>query len=1108
MHPGRAATVIHNSGHYQHIDWDHISQMSMWTIDDLNEHSLRARAALTVYQRGYVYYLQKRVTLIELGEGFAHLHVQGSQQYCVDIWQDFRGIGFNCTCPYARDGRFCKHNVAAGLYLYNYLREHGPDMWKATLNRALQTAQRTPAARQSRTPYLLFFSLQKSYEIWAIQPVTLPTRALPEMLEQKVGPAAFAGIEEILEHNPWMTSKVKYPRSKLNPAACVNCSPEVVAMANLILQSQGYTTPSYYYYYAATSSVQDFFPLLASTGAPLFYGDNDQPLQKSLQILPGEALLEIEMSRKNGSGMVLQARLRVGEKSIPLERDKATVITKNPVWIMADSYLIRLADRFASDLVNVFFDTPQVEIPAESETEFLENYFLPLAAHLDMQGEDIAWEELHAEPVKRLYLEEEGKTLLVKLRFGYAEYEVPYQKHPPEISIQRKADDSWTLVRVHRDRQAEEQIYRSISSARYGLKYGAHIYGPEVFVLRARVDPIDFLLRKVPKLIEDGFEIYGEEELKSARVNRNRPTLSLNVSSGIDWFDVKAVVKFGEVDVSLQEIRRALRKKNRFVKLADGTIGEIPEAWVEKYRHLFGLGEQTEEGVRFSEHHLTLIDQLLGEADRFAADSEYRKRLQKLKEFSGIRERPLPQGFTGTLRPYQKAGYDWLHFLHEYRFGGCLADDMGLGKTVQVLVFLQSLRENNHAKTADLIVVPRSLLVNWEREAARFTPDLKVYRHFGPARKKDTAVFDQYDLILTTYGTMRRDIQMLRDYRFHYAVLDESQAIKNPVAQTSKAARLLNSDHRLVMTGTPVENNTYELWSQFAFLNPGLLGNLEYFKKEFAAPIERKGDQDTANFLRKMVYPFILRRTKDQVAPELPPRTERILLSDMEPAQRKFYNRTRDYYRGIVLGMLEEEGLNNARMKILEGLLRLRQISNHPKLVDSKFRGQSAKLEMLIEHLETLHSEGHKALVFSQFVQMLQLVRAELDRRKIPYVYLDGRTRKRQQRVDQFQNDPGIPFFLISLKAGGVGLNLTAADYVIHIDPWWNPAVEMQATDRTHRIGQDKPVFVYKLITRDSVEEKILKLQERKKKLVEQLISTEASFFKHITPEDVKVLFS
>lgn len=312
----------------------------------------------------------------------------------------------------------------------------------------------------------------------------------------------------------------------------------------------------------------------------------------------------------------------------------------------------------------------------------------------------------------------------------------------------------------------------------------------------------------------------------------------------------------------------------------------------------------------------------------------------------------------------------------------------------------------------------------------------------------------------------------------------------------------------MVLTGTPVENSTFELWSQFAFLNPGLLGNLEYFKSEFGNPIERQGDENASRYLRKMVYPFILRRTKEQVAPELPPRTERIIYADMEPAQRNLYNKTRDFYKAMLLGVIEEKGINNSRMKVLEGLLRLRQISNHPRLVKDDFRGTSAKFELLIDTLETIKSGGHKALIFSQFVQMLKIVRQELDHRKIPYEYLDGRTRKRQERVDTFQNKPEIPFFLISLKAGGVGLNLTAADYVIHVDPWWNPAVEMQATDRTHRIGQDKPVFVYKLITRGSVEEKILQLQDKKKTLVEQLITTENSFFKSLTAEDVAVLFS
>ena len=355
---------------------------------------------------------------------------------------------------------------------------------------------------------------------------------------------------------------------------------------------------------------------------------------------------------------------------------------------------------------------------------------------------------------------------------------------------------------------------------------------------------------------------------------------------------------------------------------------------------------------------------------------------------------------------------------------------------------------------------------------------------------------------------MRQDVKLLRGFQFNHIILDESQAIKNPLSQTARAARLLQGQQRLCMTGTPVENNTFELWSQFAFLNPGLLGSLDFFKQEFAGPIESQDDQKAVETLRSLIYPFILRRTKEQVAPELPPRSERVLYTEMSPHQKRLYDKTRERYRSELLGLIEAEGgMNNARMKILEGLLRLRQISIHPALADPAYKYDAPKYERLLETLETLQTENHKALIFSQFIKALDLLRSELDERGIPYTYLDGQTKDRQAQVDTFQNDPDIPFFLISLKAGGVGLNLTAADYVIHIDPWWNPAVELQASDRAHRIGQDKPVFVYKLITRDSVEEKILLLQEKKKDLVENLISSESSFFKSLTGDDVKALF-
>ncbi len=1071
----------------------------------MTDHRLRFLAGEAIFARGRQYYAAGRVTPVSLNLDSAHIHVTGQDEYCIDLVAGRLEFSGECNCRFDGSG-ICKHIVAAAMFLRDHLEAVGGPDWKVALDRFLKNSGAPAKATPRGKPYHLLFSLRNQYDSWSLQPFTLEAAELINGREHAGELSSTAHLTGFIQHNPWVVNQARQPSRSLIPALCVNATPAAVSIANLINRTE--RMGGSYYYYSYTRPIDEYLALLAGNECPIYLGTQQVPLKTllTLHAQPGE--LKIHVRRTPGEGVRLEARISQGEYQFPLEPRDTRVLSESPLWLLAGNNILRMTDENSATLLEIFLDTPQVHIHPEDESEFLETYLLPIADATILEGEEIQWEDVDAAPVKRLYLGETPDGLTVQLKFGYGDYELDYDRAFPATTTRHKPDGSWTLLRVQRRPDEERAIYESISSARNGLKRAAPPFEPDTFTLRARVDMVDFLLKHVPLLAGEGFEIYGEENLKSTRVNRNSPTLSLNISSGIDWFDVVALVQFGDIAVSLKEVQRALRKTKRYVKLADGTIGELPEEWLEKYKHLFGLGEQTETGIRLSQHHVTLIDELLNQTDGSTTDAEYHRRLDNLRNFAGIQPQVLPDGFTGELRPYQKAGFDWLHFLKEYGFGGCLADDMGLGKTVQVLAFLESIVRDGGPRVPNLVVVPRSLLFNWQREAARFTPGLRLIEHFGAGRVRENADYSEFDVVLTTYGTMRRDIQALRNYAFNYIILDESQAIKNPASQVSKAARVLNARHRLVMTGTPVENSTFELWSQFAFLNPGLLGGLEYFKREFAGPIERRQDEEAARLLRKLVFPFILRRTKDQVAPELPPRSERIIYSDMEPAQKAFYERTRDYYRGVVLGMIEQQGMNDTRMKILEGLLRLRQISNHPRLVETGFRGESAKMEMLLEQLETLRSEGHKALVFSQFVQMLKLVRKELDSRKIPYSYLDGQTNDRQKKVDEFQNDPAIPFFLISLRAGGVGLNLTAADYVIHIDPWWNPAVELQATDRTHRIGQDKPVFVYKLISRDTVEEKILLLQERKKALVDQLITTESGFFKELTTDDVKVLFS
>jgi non-specific serine/threonine protein kinase len=971
------------------------------------------------------------------------------------------------------------------MALRDHLKQHPPKIWKAVLNQATQTTTRRTSPNYSP----VVFSLQDRGGSWVIVPYSLAARLFAN---EELGD--LEAIARAIEERG-LSPQAKALRSPISRQSHPLTSENAVAATNLVLGNP-YATYGYGYgregaYYETLLS---FLP-----GCLVYLGGEGDPFQGRVEVLREPGVVEVSLDQ-GAKGLRLKAGVVADGRVLPLNRRETTVIVREPLWLLIDDALVQV--RAPGGLAAALIEYPELTIPPEDQDEFLESHLLPLTESIEVRGDLVTWEQVDVDPAPRLYLSEASGELLAELRFGYGEYELLYDKRQPESSTRRRPGMT-TLAQITRRPEREQAAWQALSS--YGLKRGPE---PHIFALRRTTQPVDFLLHQVPRLAEAGYTIFGEEALTSARVNRNRPTISFNVSSGIDWFDVRAVVNYGDLVVSLKDLRQAIRKREKYIKLADGTIGALPPEWVARYRHMLGLGEDRGDSLRFSKSQITLLDQLLADADRARVDPEFERRRNKLRSFERIEAQELPRGFVGELRPYQKFGYDWLHFLKEYGFGGCLADDMGTGKTVCTLAFLQSLSEREPDAPASLLVMPRSLLFNWQREAESFTPDLQLYVHADQGRSGDYEAFGAYDLVLTTYGTMLRDVELLRKYQFNYIILDESQAIKNPLAETSKAARLLRGVHRLVLTGTPVENTTLELWSQFAFLNPGLLGNLDYFREEFANPIERGQDGDTAQFLRKMVFPFILRRTKDQVAPELPSRTERVIVSDMEPAQRKLYNKRRDYYRALLLGLLDDGGMEDARMKILEGLLRLRQICNHPRLVDSEFKGPSGKFELLLDTLDTLRAEGHRALIFSQFVQMLSLVREALDARGVPYAYLDGQTRDRQRVVDSFQNDDSLPFFLISLKAGGVGLNLTAADYVIHIDPWWNPAVEMQATDRTHRIGQVRPVFVYKLVVKDSVEEKILQLQEHKREIVEQVIGAEGGVFKSLTREDVEVLFT
>lgn len=684
--------------------------------------------------------------------------------------------------------------------------------------------------------------------------------------------------------------------------------------------------------------------------------------------------------------------------------------------------------------------------------------------------------------------------------------------------------DSASGQKIRRDFQAEQQARdRLLSAGVQSTYYYGNTQAENYSLPPARMPEL------VNRLASDGWQIWTE-----GRAIRRPGSMSINLTSGIDWFDLNVKCDFGGPTATLPQILAALQNQEKLIELSDGSQGLLTQDWLTRYFPMLELGEVKGNRVRFVRTQAALLDALLGvqQQAQVTVDTAFERLRDEVRNFSGIQPRLPSTSFKGELRPYQQEGLGWLHFLHQIGFGGCLADDMGLGKTVQILAFLQSFhspkkRTTNSLPVSDadeqgprpsLVVVPKSLVFNWLEEAARFTPSLRLFNYSGPDRKQFFSAENDYDLLITTYGTLRRDIAKLKNCRFEYVILDEAQAIKNASSQIAKASRILHSRHRLAVTGTPVENNLDDLWSIFEFLNPGMLGKNQALKKLLASAPHMKisGTDDEApqprhdlSLLSRALRPFLLRRTKQQVLTELPEKMEQTVYCELDAPQRKIYEELRLFYRNSLFERIEETSLGKSKFHILEALLRLRQAACHPGLLEKRKASEpSAKLETLLEQLAEVVEGGHKALVFSQFTSFLAIVKDQLDRRGIVYEYLDGKTTKRQTKINRFQTDPACPVFLISLKAGGQGLNLTAANYVFILDPWWNPAVEAQAVDRAHRMGQQQRVNAYRLIAKETLEEKILLLQNQKRDLAESIISADSNLIRKLTVEDLQILLS
>ncbi len=755
-------------------------------------------------------------------------------------------------------------------------------------------------------------------------------------------------------------------------------------------------------------------------------------------------------------------------------------------------------------LVEKFAGKKKMLIEKEDWQKQLKEFVLPLTKDYHVEFESSLVKEVKdGEPEKKLLLQEKGDYLVFQPLFIYKGFETK-----PGGKEELIVPDEDKVMVVKRHRASEQEFINKLKGlhSQFIQPEGSH----SLALKGSDVLKNNWFFLFVDAMQEMKVPVYGYDALKNFRFNTAKPQTKIHISGSTDWFDAKVDIVFGDQKVTIADVKKALANRQQFVPLNDGTLGVLPEEWIKKYSLLFRVGEGKANQLRLSKYHMSVIDELYENRSEEELVIKLEEKYEQLREFNRIKEIDPPEHLQHILRPYQVHGFHWLNYLHEVNWGGILADDMGLGKTVEALSFLHHYKKTYGTLKA-MVVCPTTLMFNWENEIKKFTPELTYHIHHGGERARNDQGLKEYDIIITTYGTLRSDIKLMVDIKFDYVVLDESQAIKNPASKVTRAACLLQAKHRLCMSGTPLQNNTFDIFAQMNFLNPGMLGSIEFFRQEFAVPIDKFGEQERKDHLRKLLFPFILRRTKEQVAKDLPEKTETILFCEMEDEQRKIYDAYRNDYRDKILGTIEEQGIQKSQLTILQGLMKLRQICDSPSILNEtdKYPNHSIKLEELAREI-TENIGDHKALIFSQFLGMLALIRNKLKELDVKFEYFDGSTSaiERERAIQSFQNDHECRVFLISLKAGGVGLNLTAADYVYIVDPWWNPAVEQQAIDRTHRIGQTKNIFAYRMICKDTIEDKILQLQEKKRVLARDLIADDEGFVKALTRQDVEYLFS
>lgn len=1053
-------------------------------IESLRTRKLRKQVGQKTFTRGCQYFASGRVSEARRdGDDVAGIVTgSGREDYSVRIQlssKDGTIQRSECSCPYKHG--ICKHRVAMALAAHAdpTLRQAESAGWGRILDEAEEVAAEYAGVEEAEDRLVVRLDLP-------LNPDDVLTARLLRTRFTKRG----RGQERVLS-----APVLREALTKDTDTLGLKRIDEVVAarVAGLMEEDDEDDTRL-----IATNGNLDLFLRTLSRVQEVYLGDTDRKLQIRLE--PVRPRVRVDSLKNQGLSLKIQIIINGKRRTL----DKRARVAGEPIayWLFdGENTLLPLAGSPGIGTIVFGLSRKQARMPLREVPTFLERGLRRMRDIIRVEADPGVLPDVHS-PEPLLILGEDGENLKVQLSFRYGdpvELQVMSESAPEVL----RAPDGHDPLFVMRDLEHER---RALDAARdAGLPVTD---SPGTFLLDTP-SALAFLEDHLDAL-EGDWMILGRERLQRFRTKHLTPHLEGTIRSGIDHFDVNLELVVGRSHYGLDALLQLYQSKRRYLATDDGTLALLPDEWVSHHLQIAmelpqilvsgGIG-------RVPRYHAPVLDALIGDAP-IQADDDWKLLSERLRNFAGLTDTPLPEGLRADLRVYQKHGYDWLTFLGESGFHGILADDMGLGKTVQALAWLAREYESDRAEHPTLVVCPTSVATNWINESNRFTPNLKTLKLTGPNRDKLYTQVKDTNIVVTTYALLRMDLARLQRRNWHCVLLDEAQNIKNPESQTAIAAKKLKARHRLALTGTPLENTLLELWSVFDFLMEGFLDEKKNFKSRYV----RSGAETPEDIegLRIKVAPFMLRRIKDEVATELPPKTEQLIKVPLMPEQQKLYDQVRALAKAKVYATIQDRGMQGSTVTILDALLKLRQVACHPDLVKLEIAAdvhESGKHEIIHDLIEELVAEGHRALVFSQFTSHLKILREWLDAEGIGYYYLDGRTRNRQDLVDSFNDPDGPPLFLISLKAGGTGLNLTSADYVIHMDPWWNPAVEAQATDRAHRIGQTRPVVVYKVVAENTVEEKIIELQNKKRELFESVVEADGIGGGALTIDDIRSIF-